>query len=444
MSGERARTRLLLAGILVLAAALRLVGLGSRPAGLHPDEAADAYEAWTLARTGHASDGRAWPLVFPHHGVDWVEGTYVWLEAPFVALAPDPWLEAACRLPAALAGTLAVLATFVLGRRLGGTRLGLLAAAILAVEPWAVHHSRFGERASLEPLLVAAGLAFGLAGLEEERGELRGALGGAVLGLAAVNYPPARVVLPVVALGFAWANPGPWRRRLAFLAPLGLALALVAPWALSDRGSLRAREVLVASPLEAVVGYLVHFSPRALFSGDPGQGFAAKGCPPLLALEAPFLVLGILRLARERGPRARALGVWLLAWPLAAALTERPPNLLRAIFGLPLFALLGALGVDALLDRLARKRAPARRAVLLLLGALAVASVGLAAHRYAVVFPTTRSAWAPYAREREKVSGLTGEAVLTLPNERALVDLYARERERRWLAPDRVVLGAPK
>src|SRR5581483_940309 len=187
--------RWLLALALVVGAALRLIGLGSLPPGLHPDEAADAFEAWTLARTGHASDGRSLPLVFDHHGVDWVEGTYVWLETPFVAAAGGSLeIEVAARLPAALAGIGAVLATFFLARRLGGERLGALAAAIFAVEPWAWHHARFGERAALEPVLVASGLALALRGLDrlDIRGSARAAvLGGSLLGLAAVNYPPA-------------------------------------------------------------------------------------------------------------------------------------------------------------------------------------------------------------------------------------------------------------
>jgi 4-amino-4-deoxy-L-arabinose transferase-like glycosyltransferase len=175
------RTKWALASILLAGGALRVLGLGVLPPGLHPDEAANALEALSLAESGRSTDGRSLPLVFEHHGVDWVEGTYVWLAVPFVAVGGDAVM--ALRLPAALAGTLALLATYWLGARLGGTRLGLLAALLLAVEPWAVHHSRFAERAALEPLLVATGLALGLSGLDRQ--SARACLaGGLLLGLA--------------------------------------------------------------------------------------------------------------------------------------------------------------------------------------------------------------------------------------------------------------------
>ena len=45
--------------LVLLGAAPRLLGLDSVPPGLHPDEAVNAYEAWSLWETGRASDGRA-------------------------------------------------------------------------------------------------------------------------------------------------------------------------------------------------------------------------------------------------------------------------------------------------------------------------------------------------------------------------------------------------
>jgi 4-amino-4-deoxy-L-arabinose transferase-like glycosyltransferase len=434
MSGAPRTSRrelVLLVAIVLAGAALRLAGLGSLPRGLHPDEAANALEALSILRDGRSTDGRALPLVFDHHGVDWVEGVYVWLSLPFVALAGDH-VEVGVRLLAALAGTAALVATFFLGRRLGGSRTGLLAAAILAIEPWAVHHSRFGDRAALEPLLVAAGLAIGLDGLET-RSARRAALGGAVLGLALATYAPARLVVPLVALSLVLAIDAPRPTKVAFLAPLVLAGVAVLPFALSERGLLRLREIGVLSPLTVLGGYARCLSPRTLFSGAEGQGFLAKGVPPLHVFEGPLILVGIVAAWRER--RLRFLLGWLAVFPLASALTVPSPNLLRAIFGVPLLAIFGGFGVEKLIDRFGVAKLGS------VLAPAALACLGVAIYLYVSVFPTTTSAWAPYAGERDEVARMHGRVHLGKPHEKALVDLYGRARPHTWASDADVVFG---
>ena len=119
-----------------------------------------------------------------------------------------------------------------------------------------------------------------------------------------------------------------------------MAMLAIAPFALSERGLVHLREIGTASPASFAGGYVRHLLPRTLFSGDVGQGFLAKGVPPLHAFEAPLVLVGLA--AALRVPRHRFLLGWLAAFPFASAFTLPAPNLLRAIFGLPLFALLGA------------------------------------------------------------------------------------------------------
>lgn len=421
----------LLVAITLLALAARVLALGSLPRGLHPDEAANALEAWSLAHTGRSTDGRLLPLVFAHHGVSWVEGLYVYLAVPFVGLLGD-CVEVAVRLPAALAGTLAVLATFVLGARLAGQRAGLFAAGLLAIEPWAVHHSRFADRAALEPLLLASGLVLAVSGLDRRRPALV-AGGGALLGVALATYPPARVVVPLVAIALLLALSASRREAVLLLAPIVVAGLAILPFALSERGLVRLREIGVSSPAAVIQGWAVHYSPRALFSGSVSQGFLARGVPPLHIFEAPLILVGIVAAARVR--RFRFLLGWLAAFPLAAAFTDLPPNLLRAIFGLPLFALLGGVGLEALLHRVSPRR------VALVLAPVVAASVTFATLHYVQVFPGEATAWSAYASEREEVANMHGRVKLTKPHERALVDLHARSRPHRWIADDEVVFG---
>ena len=185
------RPLLVLALLTLIGAALRLWGLDAAPPGLHPDEAANAYEAFCLRTTGAASDGRALPWVFPMHGRFWVEGSYVWLVALAQGLPLS--LPVSTRLPAALAGVALVPATWCLARRLLTPRVAWVAAGLLAVEPLAVHYSRVGLRASLVPPAVAWALVL----LLDPRGGRpaalwRGALAGGAVGTvngAALFFP---------------------------------------------------------------------------------------------------------------------------------------------------------------------------------------------------------------------------------------------------------------
>ena len=110
---------------------------------------------------------------------------------------------------------------------------------------------------------------------------------------------------------------------------------------------------------------------------------------------------------------------------------------MRAIFGLPLFALLGGAGLAWFLERLEKKRG--RDAILALVLTLATGNVLMNVARYVLVFPETTNAWAPYAHARERIASMHGVHRVGR-YERALVELYARDRKRRWLAPDVVEL----
>ncbi|MEZ6185633.1 MAG: glycosyltransferase family 39 protein [Planctomycetota bacterium] len=316
------RDLLLVALATLLGGALRLWGLDLAPPGLHPDEAANAFEASCLRGLGAASDGRAWPLTFCMHGRFWVEGTYVWL----VALAQGLPLSLAVqtRLPAALAGTALIPLAALLARRLVAPRAGWIAAALLAVEPLAVHYSRVGLRASLTPPLVAGALVLLLAPPRAPaRDAARGALAGALASLALWTYTPMRAWVPLLLA--AWvlayrprARRAPWAPALA-LGLVTLAFLAALPWTLAGDGSARLSEVSLThqdgGPLALgarfLRGYALAFAPRALLSGSSGARVLGRGVTPLLWTSAPLILLGLARLAR-RLPTPRAL-------PLAVA-----------------------------------------------------------------------------------------------------------------------------
>jgi 4-amino-4-deoxy-L-arabinose transferase-like glycosyltransferase len=393
------RERAPLLAVLLLAALLRVPGLDALPPGLHPDEAANAADALDLSR------GQGAALAYAHERGGWVEGTYVWLAAPAFWLPVEP--ETAVRLPAAASGVLAVLAVYLLGARLGDRRLGLLAALLLATAPWGYHHARLALRASLLPALVVGGLA----AWERDRRQpsaQAGALGALLLGGAALTYPPARLVVPLLATAWLAISRTPARRAAALLGPVWLVFWVLLPWTLSGPGSQRLVELSVLdrgagvgpSTYAALRGYALHFTTRHLFSGATSRGFAPEGVGLLPLWTAPLLLAGLVALISRRDRACWLLGAWLLLHPLSAAFTRDVPSALRANLGLPALALLGGLGGTALLDRLG----PSRRRAALAAACVTMAVAGCAgAWTYARVTRQPHQAAFYYAGRREIV-----------------------------------------
>lgn len=419
-AGPTGRRHLLaLAGCVLVALALRAPWLDSIPGPLHPDEAQDAVHAREVL------DRPA--LAFPHEGGGWDEGTYVWLAAPCVRLADAtgwPPVEAAVRLPALAAGLALVVALFLLGRDLGSARLGWLAALLVALTPWAVHLSRLALRAALVPPLLVLGLW--LWGALDPLRWRRALAGSLCLALACLTYPPARLVIPLLAVvHVALLRPRPTARQAALvLAPPCLVLLALLPWTLGPEGGQRVEQVLALDPdaplldnaWRALRGWAVHLSPRFLFSGATSRGFAPEGVSLVPLAWAPLLVLGLVHLvvrARRRDPGAARLLAWLALAPLAAALTTDVPNALRDVMALPALVLVVAHGADALLARVpAAHRAPAAVALM----AVVALGAALPLREHALVHPARQAGF--YRAGRREVArevaarAAAGEAVL--------------------------------
>ncbi|PVB61603.1 glycosyltransferase family 39 protein [Labrenzia sp. 011] len=138
---------LLLAGILIVAAALRIFGLDRT--SLWYDEAVSwSQSSGTFRELLSSVAADNYP---PLHNV------ILWLTMPVLGDS-----ETALRLPSALLGVLAVWLIYLTGRALAGEGqgagcVGLLAAALLALSPF---HVWYSTEARMYALLAACGLAF--------------------------------------------------------------------------------------------------------------------------------------------------------------------------------------------------------------------------------------------------------------------------------------------
>jgi len=178
--------------------------------------------------------------VLPADPSHWTEN-HVWLHKPPLA----PWLMAfsmaicgvsafVMRLPSVLLSSVGVVLTFLIGRRLFGDRVGILAASFQAVNGLLVNLAS-GRRVCdhVDTVLIAcvqAGIAVVLIAPPARRRWLAPVLAGAAMGAGVLaKSAPALLVAAVAAVVWLdWRTIGDTVKRLALF--LAAAVAIAAPW----------------------------------------------------------------------------------------------------------------------------------------------------------------------------------------------------------------------
>jgi 4-amino-4-deoxy-L-arabinose transferase-like glycosyltransferase len=220
---------------LILLALIALVGLGARAyVVVKPvqNPADDSHAYYALSKALYEEGSYGGPSF--RDSSDWSPGAPLLYAAGFYATGGAR--EGTARIVEALLGVAAILVVFLLGERLGGRWVGLLAALAVAVYPPFLHST--GELMSEPPAILtlpASVLAF-LWASEQER--LRAwLLPGLLFGLTAMFRPEylfvgaVFVVLAAIRVGTARG----WRPGLAGAGLLVIALLLpIVPWTIRN------------------------------------------------------------------------------------------------------------------------------------------------------------------------------------------------------------------
>ncbi|HUR05130.1 MAG TPA: glycosyltransferase family 39 protein [Nonomuraea sp.] len=374
----------LLGAVVLGAAVLRFVDLGSNPGGLYPDEAAEGLDALRLlsVRGFH-------PVFFPDDGGR--EALFGYLVAAVFFVAGDSALT--LRATAAGIGVIAVVAIWLLARGFGRWT-GLAAAAWAAGSLWLVCVSRDGMRNTLVPLLGALALA-ALIAWSDRPSRRTAVLAGATASLAALyTYQPLKLLPLLVVAWLLWlrrVDSQVWSQLRPSLAILAGTFALVAiPMglaAVSDPLNYfgRAAAVTPFNPMVDTHNSLIAHWLRTLgmfaVTGDPN---ARHDVAELPLLGVPLTVAGLAGLARlwrmrRDGPHALvlwSLPVFLL--PPLFAVEGGAPHFLRTLgLAAPLAVTIG-LGLAELVERAAAASGDSARrmAAGATIGALVLLGVG--------------------------------------------------------------------
>jgi 4-amino-4-deoxy-L-arabinose transferase-like glycosyltransferase len=323
------KTKLALAGIVFLAAALRLLSLTKFPAGFTADEAAQGYTAYSILKTGKDEWGIRLPLT-PRSFGDFKPPLYTYLTLVSVALLGLN--EFAVRLPAAVFGTLSVLMTFFLVKELfpqsRKPNLALLASFFLAVSPWHFSLSRAAFEANLTSFLIPLGLWFFLKGVKSPKYWLYTAF---VFGLNLFSYHAAKVFTPlflILLVFWRWQELKKSPKQVFSAGAIFILLTLLAFYSTLTGGGSRAVDISIFSagfqaPKLFLDHYLSYFSLEFLFTR--GAGEATYGMIPgrgvLYLFELVLLSAAIFSLVKKWQKNFLPILGWLILGPIPVALS---------------------------------------------------------------------------------------------------------------------------
>ncbi|HUK13454.1 MAG TPA: DUF2298 domain-containing protein [Thermoanaerobaculaceae bacterium] len=360
MGGASARFRWQLAALFVFSCLIRLYGLDWDGGHFfHPDER-------RIAEAVHQLSIRPWQWN-PHFFAYGSFPIYVTKLATSALANVKPWFgsyDAAVfggRALSALWGAATVALLALLGRRLYGEGIGLLAGGLLSITVLHVQNSHFATTDVPLAFLVLAALAAMTAVAARGRGRDYAVAGLALGFAAATKFSALPLFLPLaLAAAFDWRRDGGRRR-----APRGLALALLLaavafvagePYALLDSRAYL-HDILEQSAMVRHAGlmpYTNQYVGVTKVGYDLGQ-LVAWGMGPPLGLAALAGTLALLARPRRIAPAEWVLLAWVV--PFAAITFSFDVKFLRYL--LPLYPILVLWGGVAMARWAARSRAGA-------------------------------------------------------------------------------------
>lgn len=351
--------------IICLAFVLRFYKLGQIPLTLDWDENSNAYNAYSILKTGRDEYGTFLPLTNRSFD-DYKPPLYMYLNVPAVAIFGLTPFSA--RLPSAIFGFLTVPTLYFLVKFLfGKKKVALIAMFLLAISPWHIQFSRIGFEATVGAFTAIAAITLFLYGLRNRKLLI---LSSILLGLSAYSYHTERIFVPLIFL----ATFVIWRKEVLSIpkkylslfiiiaALIVLPLVIFTPQKViirrfetttgnSSLYNINKSIKLIHQEQDAhfpfgkilnnrrvVIGktylgnYLSHFDFNFLFTrGDDNFRHHVAGFGMLYLFDLPLLILGIVYLLKEKSKVKYFIFAWLLISPIPASVASPSPHAVRSL-----------------------------------------------------------------------------------------------------------------
>ncbi|MCL5073236.1 MAG: glycosyltransferase family 39 protein, partial [Actinobacteria bacterium] len=363
------KTIILFLLIIFLAAFLRLYKLDRIPPSLNWDEAAGAYNAYTIANWGRDEWGKSFPLIFTSFKDD-KHPVHIYLTALIVRIFGLS--DFTTRLPGATIGILSVIVIFYLARTLFKSNLiGLLAALFLAVSPYHIHFSRGLWEVNFAFFFFILGLLMFYLALQKRNYFI--IISFLCFGISILSYHSSKIVVPVVVLALSLVYFKDLKKlSLNFYTGIFIFFIFIALLFIDTRllGLARVKQTqfsqdtiektqIFKKTKNSILGlgeialkqYMMHFTPQYLFiSGDQSPRNSTKTNGEFYKIDALFILIGLLYLLKLRSRVTLIILIWGLLAPIPASVVGGAPSAIRAVFMMGSLHLVSALGAGSLLN----------------------------------------------------------------------------------------------
>ncbi|KKS71229.1 hypothetical protein A3A14_00905 [Candidatus Daviesbacteria bacterium RIFCSPLOWO2_01_FULL_43_38] len=406
--------------VLILAFFLRFNKVTEIPPALNWDEVSIAYNAYSILNTGKDEWGVFLPIHFKAYG-EYKLPAQIYASIPGIAFFGLN--ELGVRITPVVYGTLTVLLMFFLGRAIFQSSLvGIFAATLLAISPWHIHLTRASFESSFAVFWLVLGVWLLIKGFSDRKWLVFSMVPFAV---SVYTYNSARVFTPLfliaVLLIYRKILLKSWRAIILAIVVFGALMLPLFPYFFSGDRDARFKLVSITDdpgliprinenrgnsqlpqPLPRLVHnkisytsfyfaehYLAHFSPDFLFvSGAPHKQHHVQGVGELYWFQAPFLLLGLYFLFKNKNRFRWLLITWVLLAFLPVAVTnDSIPHALRTLIAVPFYQMVTAYGIYVAFQLLREKNSKLQLPAGVLLSVVAVVSVWLYLDNYYNVYP---------------------------------------------------------
>ena len=362
---------------------VRFYKLGQIPPSLNWDEVSNAYNAYSILKTGRDEYGSFMPLANRSFD-DYKPPFYMYLNTLTVgAFGLTPF---AARLPSAFFGFLSVplvyfLTKLIFEKTTKKELIALLSMFLFAIVPWHLQFSRVGLEANIGLFTSLAFTTLFLYGLKKY---IYLTLAAFFFGAGLYSYHALRIFLPIFLIILVYLLrreivqiPKKFTLTLIILSIAAtLSLSIFLPQkaifsrldsssAISDENQKKELPNLATESVNNFVinkyinvgsryieNYFSHFSPNFLFiKGDDNlrHHIENSGILPLFYL--PILLIGLYFVSKTIDKRKSLLIIWLIIAPLPAVPVFPAPHAIRSSLMMIPMIMISAFGLHAIFSR---------------------------------------------------------------------------------------------
>ena len=380
---------LILVLLIVLAFFLRFNKVTQDPPSLNWDEVSIGYNAYSILKTGKDEWGQFLPFHFKSYG-EYKLPVQVYASVP--AIAVFGLNEFGVRITPVIYGTLTILFLYLLAKEMfKNEKMALLSAFLLAISPWHIQLTRASFESSFSVMWVTLAVWLFVKGFEKKKYWLMSVV---VFIISIYTYNAARVFTPLFLVSLFFIFRKEIFKNLKIFT-LGLTVFMVSMLPLASffiSGEATARLKLVSitddpgfvqrinqargatdlpEPLPRLIhnkvthfayvfagNYLSHFTPDFLFVNGAGhKQHHVQNIGEFYAIQAPFILIGLYFLFKNKGKYRWLLIFWLLLAFIPVSVTvDSIPNALRTVLAVIPYEILCALGFVKTYELIGKKK----------------------------------------------------------------------------------------